>query len=153
LQAGWKLNYFEYKRDNEFFELMKNKAIEFWNEHILTGIPPILVRGEDVAKLYPIANNNLVEASNFDISDYDHLRMLQKQQKELDNDIDLYKDKFKLRIGENEGLVFNGKLLITFKTSEVNTFDTTKFKMENPILYKQYLKQSNQRRLLIKEVK
>ena len=71
----------------------------------------------------------------------------------LDNEIDLYKDKFKLRIGENEGLGFNGKPLITFKTSEVNTFDTTKFKMENPILYKQYLKQSNQRRLLVKEVK
>lgn len=153
LQAGWKLNYFEYKRDNEFYELMKNTAIEFWNEHILTGKPPKLVRGEDVAKLYPVANNNLVEANNIDLSDYDHLKMLQKQQKELDNEIDLYKDKFKLRIGEYEGLGFNGKPLITFKTSEVNTFDTTKFKMENPILYKQYLKQTNQRRLLIKEIK
>ncbi|HPI19751.1 MAG TPA: YqaJ viral recombinase family protein [Candidatus Kapabacteria bacterium] len=152
LQAGWKLNYFEYKRDDDFFKLMKNTAITFWNEHILTGIPPKLVRGEDVVKLFPVANNKLVEANNIDLSDYDHLRMLQKQQKELDNEIDLYKDKFKLRIGENEGLGFNGKPLITFKTSEVNSFDTTKFKMENPILYKQYLKQSNQRRLLIKEV-
>ena len=150
LQAGWKLNYFEYKKDDDFFELMKNTAIEFWNNHILTGTPPKLVRGEDVAKLYPIANNNLVEASNIDFSDYDYLKKLQKQQKELENEIELYRDKFKLRIGENEGLCYNGKPLITFKTSEVNSFDTTKFRLENPILYKQYLKQSNQRRLLIK---
>ena len=150
LQAGWKLNYFEYKKDDDFFELMKNTAIEFWNNHILTGTPPKLVRGEDVAKLYPIANNNLVEASNIDFSDYDYLKKLQKQQKELEIEIELYKDKFKLRIGENEGLCYNGKPLITFKTSEVNSFDTTKFRLENPILYKQYLKQSNQRRLLIK---
>ena len=44
-------------------------------------------------------------------------------------------------------------VMIKWKTSKSMTFDRDKFKKENPELFKQYLKESTQRKFYVKEKK
>ena len=76
-----------------------------------------------------------------------------KSKKEIEKEIEEYKNMVAVKIGENERLNIGGIECATFKTEKRAFFDTDKFMNENPEEYKKYMSEREYRILRIKKLK
>ena len=71
------------KRDEDVIKALKEHCSVFWHEHVLKSIPPEAQNMEDVQKLFPVDNGDMVEATNEQAADIGELRTLAERIKEL----------------------------------------------------------------------
>lgn len=138
---------FFFKFDSQLFEEMKQKAIAFWNNHIIPRIPPEPTNTKDILQLYPKAETGKVIEADIDGFDlFNQLCMTHEEKSELEKREDELKEKLMLKMADSEGkfdaesLQYAGKVLATYKNNkDSRKFDEDKFKAEQSVLYNQYL--------------
>lgn len=137
-------------RDQELIDLMIEKAKDFWENHVLKGIPPEPQNGAQVQTLYPQDNGEAIEADTDALTAFNELKTLKAQADELKAQIAEKEDTIKLKIGNAAMLTLNGAPLATWKTQTSRRFDSIAFKAAQPELYKQFQKESETRVLRLK---
>ncbi len=145
-------HWFDVEYNENYVKMAVERAKEFWETHIEQLIPPPFTNSSQMN----ICNNFLVEKNIFEADEDDfnlfneltdikeELKVLEKKKKEIE-------EKFKLKIGTNEGIKYNDKILATYKTQIRNDLDKKLFKEKDPDLYELYSKESISRTLRIKE--
>jgi predicted phage-related endonuclease len=78
------------------------------------------------------------------------LKNLKNAQKNIEKKIEFKENEIMMILKEKENLMYFGDVLATWKSNEVNRFDTKEFQAKHPDIYQQYLKSNVQRRFLIK---
>jgi predicted phage-related endonuclease len=107
---------------------------------------------EILNNLYPSAKSDSIELSPNADQIIEELQDLKAKAKELDSEITERENILKQMLGENEaGRASNH--WVFWKNFTSKRFDTTRFKNDNPDVYKAYTKESEYRKFTIKEVK
>lgn len=127
------------EEDLDTIKAMQEKAIAFWQNHVVTDSPPDPIKFEDVGILFPSDNGKTIEATpdialkvqEF-ISIKDQLKLLLERADDLKIDIAEF-------ISPNAILNFYGKTLATWKGQEQSIFDQKRFKQECPIVHAEYV--------------
>lgn len=154
---GFTFKIFPIERDDEFIELMNRELIHFWEDHVLKGVYPEPMTGNDVEQLYPQSKPYAVEVNEEVYQVYLQLVHLKNKIQELENQKAIMETQMKLILGNHEEIRYSGKPIISWKNTRVldeerlkmdhpliyeeyrNKFNLEKFKKENPDMYNQYL--------------
>ncbi|MCP4653670.1 MAG: hypothetical protein GY858_09880 [Candidatus Omnitrophica bacterium] len=138
--SAWKYKCFTYERDTEYEKNLKERAIQFWTNHVLKKIPPDPICLEDVIKLYPVSNGKKIKLLGSLKKTFENLKSLKADIKEKQ---EAFKQGVKIiqeYMEKNEVLCDNEKDLVTWKTQTSKRFDTRAFAEDYPGLSDQYKK-------------
>lgn len=140
--------------DEDVIESIKQKEIEFWNEHVLKGIPPEIDGSEATAnaldKMWKETKDDEIVFDDKAKALFKAWNSIKSQIKELQADERKIKNEFKSLMGENE-VGKSDSFTATWKQQNRNQLDAKRFMKENPELSKQYMKQTTSRVFKIKE--
>jgi len=108
--------------DEEFAEFIAQKVTEFWNDCVIGGKEPELISVTDFT-LKGSDPGSTIEADKDAFAQIMSLRSVKKAAAEKESEADALADAVKLYMGENESLVYDGKVIATWKTgTRVRTF-------------------------------
>lgn len=137
-------------RDDRFITEMLDQVVKWWNKHIIGGVRPEPIDGEDRLLLFPASNNgSVVEATPKSYGYYNELLDIRERIERLQAHEEHYKSLLKDCLKDAERIVTAGKTLVSWKTSATTRLDTTAIKSEHPDLYQKYSKTSSSRRFII----
>lgn len=147
----------EIERDEETINGLIEAEKEFWTEHILAQNPPepsTKDLSEFLKRVYPKATEGLSTIIESQTGNLDRLVEVKDLIKKLEEEKEDIENNIKLAIGEAENGV-NSKYKVTYKTSERETIDTKKLKMEHTELFEDdaYIKKSSFRTLRVTPLK
>ena len=149
LIAGSEFKIYEVAFDADLFEVMIKRA-EMFVENLKNGILPPVDGSENasvaIARQFPRSSGDLLPASEEDFSLADEIKVISEQIKELEAQKAERENLLKLKIGEAEGIAG----VVTWKTQERSSLDTTLLKKEMPEVVGQYTKISSFRVLRFK---
>lgn len=145
LIAGQEYREYKIERDEEDIQWLNCKEMEFWNEYVEADqVPPLRGNSADSDALlgqFPVADDMFVKALDDDLPQLEEyvklgttIKELEEKRKELGNEI-------KLMIGDHWGIE-TPKYTIKWSRSDYETFDSKRFKKENPDLFLKYMKSS-----------
>lgn len=146
---------YQIERDKALEELIIQKAVHFWNEHVLKDIPPPPNTEADCQILFSKSDSNLKAEASQEIFE------LSKQLEALNKQITLYEDKASVikqslmnTMGQAESLYYQGRLLATWKAPKQSyRLDSKRIELEQPDIYEQYqIPVNNSRRLVVKNL-
>ena len=146
----------KYDRNDEFIADMRSSLVNFWNNHVVTEIPPEPKSVEDAKKIFDVVEpESSAMAQPEDQLVWSSLTDLKRQKFELEKQIKAHQLDIMKKLGNRESLVDqHGQTLVTWKkTKDSQVFDVKGFEKDNPELYNKYKKTRNgYRRFTIKEV-
>ena len=153
LEHGLDFKYKEYDYDSDYFDFMIGRVRDFWNNHILTDIPPEPTTIDDIQRMF----TRHIEGSKMDATPemlgvYNELKSLRGKLKiDEARETELI-EKVKFAMRDNEVVIDGNKPIFTWRTTEDSTtFDSKKLKDEFPDIYERYCsKKPGVRRFLIK---
>ena len=156
LIGGQKFVWKEIKRDDEFIELMIEHEKNFWENHVLAGVPPEIDGSKSASELlnamYPEDNGEtiMLESDKAEalIEAIESLKVDIKEKQDLRKK---YENQLKLMIGEAEKGV-TPRYEVIHRTITSNRLDTRKLRSELPDIAEKYTNQSTYRRMMIKRV-
>jgi predicted phage-related endonuclease len=144
--------YYEYlKHDQDFFDLMLQVGINFYQEYVVKDIPPPIEKSCDVARMF--IDKQMQDA--IDISEemfLTHKELFAKKQeiKALEVQADVLIEKIKASYRDNNGFKYNDMLVSTYKYSNPRTtVDTKKLQLEYPQVFEKVIKKSEPSRTLL----
>jgi len=141
---------FHVERDAELEKMIIEKEQYWWENYFLKDVSPEPTSIEETKLLFNKDNGENIEA-NFAMIEYcKTLKNTKAQIKTLEQEEEVLKLMLMTYMQNNETLTYDNKKLVTWKNCKTNRFDLDKFKSEHPALYNQYIKQSEQRRFLVK---
>lgn len=144
----------EIERDEEVIEMLKAQEVDFWENYVLAGQMP----APDGTKEFDSAlkeryKGGIEEEISLEVEEDSYrtyletkklIESLEKQNKEFEQGI-------KLQLGDNDyGLT--PYMSVSYKPVVSRRIDSKRLKKEKPELFKEYSKESEYRRLVIKEV-
>lgn len=139
--------------DLEFAAMMEHQAAEFWNNHVIPGIPPEPNTDAEAKKAYPVsASGKMIEAIPEVVKTHWELMQLREEKKALEERETHLAGKLKIYMKDAEILTSDDDVLATWKTTISNRFDQKAFGKDHPELLAEYKKPSSSRRFLPKEV-
>lgn len=156
LIGGQDFRIYSYIADKEFQDGLIQKAVCFWNDHILARTPPKTISTDDVLALYPKGLGAEIVADDIIAQKIDSLKEFQKKEKEIVQDIKSLKFDIQDYMKDADILINNsGEYLATWKNSKSSLkLDAKKLKEEHTDLYMQYAKEvGGSRTFLIKNTK
>jgi putative phage-type endonuclease len=147
LFSNWQYACFTYWRDYEFEAQIKAAIINFWQNHIITGVAPEPSNIAELPAAYPrleeaktIKADNEIREKVYQLQEASEQRKaLEKQEKKLKTEIQCF-------MGD-AGLLDAGFCKVALKERKAARFDTNSFKEAKPELYQQYLNDSSYRML------
>lgn len=149
-------NTFIYKkieRDNELIQQLIEIEKDFWENHVLAGVPPEMdgstASTELLKHMYPEGRPNTIDLPSEAGELIEALDFLNEELKALEERKAECENRLKAMLGENEMGRF-GERLVTWKNIASNRFDSKTFAKDYPDLYKKYLKTSQFRRFAVK---
>lgn len=157
LIGGQKFVYKVIHRDEELIETLIEIEKDFWTNNIQKKIPPAL-DGSDASKsildiMYPRAIKSEVLTLSNDIENLINKRnVLIENKKNLKEEIQEIDNKIKETMGENE-VAITDNFKLKWSNYNVKRFDSKSFRIENPSIYDNYLKETISRRFSISELK
>lgn len=141
------------ERDDETINAMRAKCFTFWHDCVLAGKAPDPLVFSDITALFPRDNGAAIEATADvveqvrELADINHkIKSLEERKEELRFQIANY-------ISPNARLTLNGKDIATWKGQDRASFDSKRFKQDNPDLAAKYITNSTVRVLLLKKEK
>jgi len=151
LFMGCDFKIFKFKRNIESEKSLIDIEKNFWVNNVLKRTPPILTNTEDAKKRFKISNDSEIMANGKIEADISQLSEIKEKIKTLKEEEDLVKFKIMDYMKENSVLInASGYTAATWKSSEVNRFNTVEFKKQHKDLYDKFTTKTTQRRLLIK---
>jgi len=156
LIGGQKYVWKEIERDDEFIELMIQHEKDFWENHVLAGVPPEIdgskSASELLVKMYPEDNGETIMLPSDDaemlIEAIESIKAEVKEKRDLQKS---YENKLKLMIGEAEKGV-TPRYEVRHRTITSNCLDTRRLRKELPDIAEKYTNQSTYRRMTIKQI-
>ena len=145
LFSGWTYACFTYWRDYEFEAKIKQSVIDFWEDHIVKGIPPKPQSLEELKVAYPIIDDEIVKKAD------DHIRHIVSEFKEVSDQVKKLEEekeslkKTILMYMGSAGLLDAGFCKLALKDRTINRLDTNALKINNPDIYQNYLKETHSR--------
>lgn len=155
LIGGQKFQYKLVERNDRIIDSLIQIEDEFWNRHVVPGIPPMIDGSEASAnllnQLYPVSS----PASEVILDDKQaglvcKLVAAKEEAAIAAEEVKRYENELKAIMGENELAIHNGETLLSWKSSETTRIDSKRFKKEQPDLYVKYSNTTSARRFLVK---
>lgn len=136
---------------NEFWiRKTTRRLVEWWQKYMVNNQKPAPVNGEDMLILYPESSDNSVtEATAENYEKYAKLLQVRSRKDELSVMEEYLKSYFKDHLKDSERMVRSGQTLVSWKSTESNRFDTSRFKKQHPDLYKKFVKSVSTRRFTV----
>lgn len=144
-------NYKLYHRDENLINNLKRVALDFWNLSVLSKTPPNPTNSKDISNLYKShieGKSTELTVEQYDF--YNALTTIKSKIKNLEEQEEELTEKLKMIMMDSENLIYGGRVLATWKTSESNRIDSTMLKKVMPDVYNQFIKTSISRRFLLK---
>lgn len=147
LFSGWKYACFTYWREEEYEGRIKEAVINFWQEHIVKGVPPKPTSLEELKVAYPtLTEEKTVKADNDIREKVYRLQEIGEQRKNLEKQEKALKTQIQGYMGD-AGLLDAGFCKVVLKEIKSTRFDANSFKEKYTELYQQYLNDSFYRKL------
>jgi len=151
LVDGWDFHFQYFEADQELIRDMTGKLNEFWEGHVLSGIPPEPINEKDVMMLYPGAReDSQLEAKDEVYDMWLELKRVDESLKTYKEMRDKIAEQIKMVLRDNERLTYGGETLVTWKASTSNRVDSKKLQKLYPDVYREVTNESISRRFLIK---
>jgi len=156
LIGGQKFVWKEIERDEELITMLIEQEKDFWENHVMKGIPPEMDGSDDagnlILKMFPDGYDPEVVELNQEADDLlyqlsglkDAIKTLDTQKKECEN-------KVKVMVGEH-AKAMTDHFMINWSTTKPS-FDSKAFQKDHPDLYDEYKIREGSRRFTYKEVK
>jgi len=146
---------YEITRDLELEQMVLERAISFWENHVLTDTPPPATSESDYKTLFGKSTvSKSVEAHAETCELIKKLQSLNAQVEQYELEISQIKQSIMGQMQDAEVLTFQGQTLATWKAPKPSLrLDAKKLTVEHPELVHQYqVPIQNSRRLVIKEL-
>ena len=150
IDGSHSFKHWEFEPDKTLIKLMQDRATEFWENHVLTGIPPEAMTLHDTKLLYPFSTEKQIETVYNSVLACQEYREIGTQIKELEEKQNAVRLQLEKAIGDAEALLYDGKPILTYKSCLTNRLDITALKAALPDIYKDYTKQISSRKFLVK---
>lgn len=141
------------QHDAETVAAMTDKAITFWEKHVLADVPPDPVNFADVKRLYekasPLAEYAVTEDDAVVQAVYD-LKRVKAAIKTLEEEAEGLQFRIGAAIGDKPGLVTNGKPLVTWNNEKDTRLDQKLLKQEHPEIVAKYTTSGTKRVMRLK---
>ena len=149
LFSNWQYACFTYWRDYEFEDRIKKAVIDFWNNHILTGIPPAPSNPAELQEFYPRIEDAKTIKADSDIREKVNIwqetllrrRELEKREEKLKIEIQSF-------MGD-AGILDSGFCKVALKERTATRLDAGRLKEAMPDLYREYSNDNTYRILQI----
>lgn len=150
---GKEFIYHKIERDEEVIQSLREIEKDFWENHVLTGIPPMPdgseAADEWIRRKMPFANKGKsIPLLGFD-EKLKRREEVTEQMEQLKVEKAQIEQEVKLYLGDAE-TAENSQYRVTWKNTESSKLDVGKLREEHPELYSKYCKLSVSRRLLVK---
>lgn len=140
---------YKYEYKPKYIQPIIDDCVSFWNNHVVTQVPPEALTDTDIKQTYPEANGESMIADSKLIERFETLRQFKETKKELDISIKDLEIQIKKSIGHYESVNDGERTLATYKNSKPRTtFDRKTFQTENPKMYDEYLQEGSSYRTL-----
>ncbi len=146
---------YEITRDLELEQMVLERAVSFWENHVLADIPPAATSESDYKTLFGKSTvSKSVEAPAETCELIKKLQSLNEQIDSYEQEISSIKQSIMGQMQDAEVLTFHGQILATWKAPKPSLrLDAKKLSEEHPDLVHQYqVPIQNSRRLVIKEL-
>jgi len=156
LIGGNKFVYKKVERDEEIIQYLIQIESDFWNNHVVQQVPPMVDGSEASTTLLktlyavgePDSETELpLEADSL----IEQLEQAKQEEKEATDRVNELENRLKAMLGEYETGIAS-KHLVTWKNTTRNIIDSKALAKEHPDIHKKYLKQSVSRRFGVKAV-
>src|SRR5690625_1207841 len=156
LIGGQRFEWKEIARDDEFIELMIEHEKDFWENHVLAGVPPEIDGSKSASELlnqmYPEDNGETIMLPSDDaemlIEAIESIKAEVKEKQALQKE---YENKLKLMIGDARTGV-TPRYEVRNITVTSNRLDSRKLRKEMPDIAEKYTNESTYRRMTIKKI-
>lgn len=149
LFSNWQYACFTYWRDYEYEALIKKAVIDFWNNHIIPGIPPEPSTPAELQTVYPkIENAKTIKADNEIRETVSLWQETSIKRKELEKQ----EEKLKIEIQRfmaDAGVLDAGFCKVAIKERTAIRLDINSLKATMPQIYKEYSNDNTYRILQI----
>lgn len=152
LVGGQKFLHKKIDFDQELFDTMVDKAVEFW-QHVQEGVPPEAVAqdSDTLFELYPEHSEDLIE--NQDIEErVAYLQEVKGQIKDMQEEQKMLEAELKSMIADKSGILTQ-KYKVTWNVQTSHRIDTTALKEEMPDIAQKFMSESISRVLRINKNK
>jgi putative phage-type endonuclease len=146
---------YEITRDLDLEQIVLERAISFWENHVIKDIPPAATSESDYKTLFGKATvSKSVEAPMETCELIKKLKLLNAQVEQYESEISKIKQSIMGQMQDAEVLTFQGQTLVTWKAPKPSLrLDAKRLSVEHPDLIDQYqVPIQNSRRLVIKEL-
>ena len=142
------------KRDEETISAMFDKAVMFWEEHVLKDVPPDPLNFADVKLLYPAADPLkgmvVLEDDEMLVQQVHDLKRVKAAIKDLEEQAEGLQFEIVKAVGDGIGLAAGGKPLCTWNNERYSRVQQKLLKEKFPEAYAACLDQGTQRVLRLK---
>lgn len=140
---GLDFNYHLFEYDPAFGDMLLNEAGEFWVNYVLKDIPPPLHGAADVEKAFPRHRaGKVIKASDELMQEYEQLVKVRAQIKELQDQEEAIKERFKVIMQDAEAVEYFDEILVTWRASKpVRRLDTKRLRDEQPDVFERYARE------------
>ncbi len=155
LIGGQKFVWKEIERHEEFISLMIEQEKDFWENHVLAGVPPE-IDGSDSAsnllkEMYPEDNGEIITLNHEAEMLIVAITSIKEEVKEKTTLQKEYENKLKLMIGEAEkGMTKSFEVRHSTVTSK--RLDTKRLRKDMPDIAEEFTNETKSRRLTIKQI-
>lgn len=150
LIGGSDFRIYTIERDEPTIELLRERELAFWREHVVPGIPPPATTARDARARWPLSRSATVQVDIDVVQALQRLREAKAQMRELERDIEAAESIVLPAFGEAEAIADGDTLLATWKTQKASRFDTTAFRKAHPDLAAAFTHESTSRVLRLK---
>lgn len=148
------LQLYRVEADAGLIGMMRGRAQQFMEEHVLAGVPPPPANLADVTRLWPKDDGNKLLCVGDLLAHVQSLRVVQKERKLLEATEEGLEFLIKRVMGERTLLVDEAENeLVTWKAGSQSRLDVEAFKTAHPDIYKKFLKKIEFRKFTVKASK
>lgn len=148
LIGGNDFRMYKVDRNEEAITAIVEKCRVFWFDFVKAGVAPEPIDIDDIRHLYRREVGPMVEASAGAAIAIGEYRNLKGQADSIKKQMEAVATQIAGFIGENEGLLLDGKKAVTFKAQSRATFDSKQLKKDDPELWIKYVGQTAPSRVL-----
>ena len=149
LFSNWQYACFTYWRDYEYEARIKKAVIDFWNNHILTGIPPEPSNPAELQAIYPkIEDTKTIKADNEIRETVSLWQEVSIKRKELEKQEEKLKIEIQRFMGD-AGILDSGFCKVALKERTASRLDINSLKATMPEIYREYSNDNTYRILQI----
>jgi len=114
--------------DREFIAMMAGRVQEFWEAHVLTGVPPAPMTEGDLKLLYPRSMPKTLEIDESTLEKVRQVVEMRKRIKGFNEELDQLELALKRLLSDYEAASYQGEVVCTFKSAkDRESFNETTF--------------------------